>query len=121
MVKRSKAKGDQFERDLCAHLSSTLGLSVHRRCLTTQFIENPGVGAPDLIGTPSLAIEAKRTERLEPEKFLAQAIRNAAPGETPVVIHRRSRQSMDDATVLLRLGDFIRLYEAYLDRKGLRP
>jgi hypothetical protein len=76
------------------------------------------VGACDLIGTPYLAIEAKRTETFEPKKFMEQATRNAPPGEMPVVIHRRSRQTMDEASVLIKLSDFVELYRSYLKSKG---
>lgn len=112
--KGSKDKGARFERELADHFSSSLGLKVSRMCLSTQFIQNPGVGAPDLIGLPNLAVEAKRTETLKPHVFMAQAVRNASHNEIPTVITRRSRQTLDDSFVILRLSDFTALYKKTL-------
>lgn len=42
---------------------------------------------------PGIHIEVKRAERVTLPAWLEQAERDAAPGHTPVVVYRQSRQS----------------------------
>jgi hypothetical protein len=51
----------------------------------------PGFEAPDVVGLPGIHIETKRVERLNLTAAIRQAQRDAAPGETAVVIHRPRR------------------------------
>ena len=88
-IKGVKAKGDQFERDLCAYFSEKLGVEVFRSLYTKDPTMKNTVGACDLMGVPALAVEAKRVEKLSFPAAYAQALRNAAVGEYPVVINRR--------------------------------
>ena len=115
-----RAKGHAFERELASHINAATGLSATRTCLTqSQF--NLSQGNCDLIGTPNLAIEAKRVERLNFPEAFRQAQTNAEPHEIPVVINRRSRQATGDSYCLLKLDDFLTLYKAYLKQESLCP
>lgn len=123
-MKRSGAsavrKGKAYETELRHHLEAALGLTIFRTSATQQIADRTR-GHADLVGTPDLAIEAKRTERFNAEAALLQAIRNAAPGEIPVVISRRNRMETGNSRVLLRLDDFLVMYRAYLKDIGVLP
>jgi hypothetical protein len=120
MTKNIRDKGHAFERELAAYINSTTGLEASRTCLTqSQF--DASQGNCDLIGTPSLAIEAKRVERLNFPEAFRQAQRNSEPHEIPVVINRRNRQPTGESYCLLKLDDFLKLYTAYLKTEGHTP
>ena len=110
----AKAKGDKYERDLAEFFNRHCGLDCHRTPLSGG---GRGEALPDLTGTPGSAIEAKRTERFQPDKFMEQAVKNAGL-DMPIVINRKSRQAIEDSHVLLRLQDFVGLYVLYLQHHG---
>lgn len=120
MPRSSVLKGKRFETELRHYISDRLGLTVFRTSATQQIADRTR-GHADLIGTPHLAIEAKRTERFDLEGSLTQAIRNAAPGEFPVVINRRNRLATGESRVVLRLDDFLAMYESHLRQHGELP
>lgn len=68
-------------------------------------------GDADVVGLPDVHIECKRVERLNLEDAIAQAQRDARPGEMPVVMHRRNRGQW---LVTMPLADWVELYK----RKG---
>lgn len=113
----SVMRGKIFERELATYFRDTLNLTVFRTSATQQ-VNAPTLGHADLVGLPHLAIEAKRTERLDVRGALRQSIRNATAHEIPLVITRRNREPLDDAIVALRLSDFTRLYRAFLAERG---
>lgn len=47
-------------------------------------------GDADVVGLPGVHIECKRVERLNIDAAMEQAVRDARPGEVPVVVHRRN-------------------------------
>ena len=49
-------------------------------------------GDADVVGLPGIHIECKRVERLDLPGAVAQAKRDARPGELPAVFHRRNRE-----------------------------
>lgn len=67
-------------------------------------------GDADVVGLPGIHIEAKRTERLSLYDALEQATRDARPGETPVVFHRRNNCEW---VTILTLDDFMLLYREW--------
>ena len=67
-------------------------------------------GDADVTGLPRIHIEAKRTERLNLYDAIDQARRDARPNELPAVFHRRNNS---DWLVIMRLEDWIRLYNEY--------
>jgi hypothetical protein len=119
-----KAKGDAYERDIARLLDAALFASrgqVHRAPLSGGGRNIGGGGRPDLIGTPAIWIEAKRTERFSPYDAIAQAERgltaSRAP-DMPVVITRRNRMPDPSSLVVMRLHDWLALYAAYLRSLG---
>lgn len=94
---------------------------IHRTPLSGSFSVHKGSGSADLTGTPMVWIEAKRVERLNFHDALAQATRGTSAAghvDMPVVVNRRSHQPIEDATVVLRLCDFMRMYEVFLKGHG---
>jgi hypothetical protein len=114
-----KAKGDAYERDLAKYFNEHI--YKEERCSRAPLSGGGrigiGVGGADLLGTPEIFIEAKRVERLNFRDAMAQAERNIiqthAP-EVPVVITRRSRETIEDSLVVMRLKDWELMYGAYL-------
>jgi hypothetical protein len=120
LTSSSQRKGDNYERELSSYLNEITGISSFRAPMSGGGL----VGLPggsDILGSPGLFIEAKRTERLNPHKALEQAERNArntnAP-EHPIVVQRRNHQRTGDSVVHLRLDDFLVFYNAYLASEG---
>jgi len=113
----AKQKGDRYERDLAEYFNEECGLSSHRTPL-------PGGGRKealaDLLGTPGIAIEAKRTEKIAINDYMQQAVKNCGQ-DLPVVITRRSRQSTENSYVFMRLHEWMHLYRAFLDNQGYAP
>lgn len=101
----SQRKGADGERELAALLRE-YGYPVERGG-SLSFGE-----VPDLTGLPGVHIECKRTEKLHPYDWMAQAERDAARFQdgAPAVFFRRSRSPW---LVVMKLEDWIRLY-----RKG---
>ena len=61
-------------------------------------------GDADVVGIPDVHIECKRAEKLNIHTAMAQAVRDARAGETPVVIHRKNRTEW---LVTMRLEDYL--------------
>lgn len=119
-MSKQKRKGDNYERELAAYISEFTGLSVSRAPLSGGGKVNM-YGTADLIGTPSLFVEAKRVERLNFHDALRQAERNIVKTkaqQVPMVINRRSQMKTRDSLCLIRLGDFLKFYTAYLRVNG---
>lgn len=118
-AKGSREKGLKFEREIVAYIKQQLGLDIARGVAGAQAFDR-SKGSSDIFGLPSLAVEAKRTERFNLTEFMDQAVRNATGGDMAAVVHRFSRQSMDDASVVMRFSDFLVIYRAYLHSIGVR-
>lgn len=118
--RRPSDRGKRYERELADYLTTTTGHVVRRTSITQQIFDRRR-GNPDLIGLPLLALEAKRVENLNFRAALRQSARNAAPGELPVVITRRDRESTGESVVFLHLDDFLHLYNLALTAAGLVP
>jgi hypothetical protein len=110
----AKAKGDGYERELAAYFNEVCGINCHRTPLSGG---GRGEALPDLTGTPGLAIEAKRHERLSVDTWMQQARKNCGL-DRPVVINRKSRQPTHDSYVVLYLQDFADLYHGWLAHNG---
>lgn len=113
MAFRSKEKGSKFERELAAFFTEKLGVSVMRSLYTNDPMVRKGKGNSDLIGLPELALEAKRSERFNVHEAMAQATVNASGDEMPVVVHRRSRQTLEESHVIIKLEDFVKIYRLW--------
>jgi len=84
---RSRNKGKSGERE-AAELLRGLGFQQARRGVQYQ----GGAESPDVVGVPGVHFEVKRTESLSLYPAMRQAIDESAPGDVPVVLHRRSRE-----------------------------
>lgn len=84
-MKNGRRKGAVAEREL-AHVLRGYGYDTRRG---QQYCG--ANGDADVVGLPGVHIECKRVERLNLEDAVAQAQRDARPGEMPVVMHRRNR------------------------------
>lgn len=113
----SKQKGDQYERDLAQFFNEQCGISSHRTPLSGGGRKE---ALADLIGTPGIAIEAKRVEKINLTEFMAQAVKNCG-NDLPVVITRRNKQSMENSYVFMRLHEWMALYRAFLTQQGYGP
>jgi len=98
----SREKGKSGELELAKVLRS-YGYDAHRGQQYSGFC-----GDPDVVGLPGIHIECKRVERLNLEAAMEQSRRDARPGETPVVIHRKNRRPW---IVTMDLESFIKMYE----------
>jgi hypothetical protein len=106
----SRDKGARYERELAGQLRD-YGYAARRG---QQY--SGANGDADVVGLPGLHIEAKRREKMQLYDWMAQSVRDARPGELPVVMHRKN----DSQTlVTMRLPDFMKLYSEYAAGFGL--
>ena len=118
----SKAKGSGYERELAAWLNDTVPGVRSRRALLSGGGRDEG-GA-DLDGTPGIHIEAKRTEAINVKAALRQAeaaIAKAAEKAMPVVVTRQNRMATGESLVVMRAGDWAKLYAAWLAQEKRSP
>lgn len=98
----SRAKGAAGEREL-ARLLRESGYIARRG---QQY--SGANGDADVVGLPGVHIECKRVERLNIYEAMAQARRDARPGEIPVVMHRKNRHPW---LVTMDIKDWLKMYE----------
>lgn len=125
-MSKQKNKGDGYERELAKWLDTFLFDSsgqVTRTPLSGGGAHIDGAGKADLQGTPTVWVEAKRTEKFQPYAAMAQAergIKNSRSDEMPVVMQRRNRMATDESMVVMRLGDWACLYASFLRECGYK-
>ena len=100
----SKVKGNQGERELSKKLRE------HGYCDARRGQQYNGIEGQDVVGVPGLHIEVKRVEKLNIHNAMEQSKRDAQPGETPIVAHRRNRTEW---LVTMGFDDFIRMRRVY--------
>jgi len=71
---------------------------------------NGADGSADVIGLPGIHIEAKRTERLDLQGAMSQAVHDAPPGDLPAVFSRRNHSEW---LATMRLRDWVRVYREW--------
>jgi hypothetical protein len=118
MTTASQRKGSRYELELAKYFNdNTLLTNVGRAPLSGGGNVQMSGGA-DLLGTPDLFVEAKRVEKLNFLDAMRQAERNIsqtnAP-EMPIVINRRNQMTTGQSLCMLRLDDFLRLYNTWLN------
>lgn len=101
----SKRKGKNGELEF-SRLCREHGYDCRR---TAQYCGNTG-DAADVTGLPGIHVEVKRVERLNVSEAMGQAIRDARPGELPIVAHRRSHEPW---LATMRLEDWFELYREW--------
>lgn len=120
----SKRKGDGYEREVAKFLDHHLfadSNQVQRMPLSGGGSHIGGGGKADLLGTPTIWVEAKRTERFQPYEAMAQAERGIAASRSndkPVVITRRNRIATEDSLVVMRMKDWLDLYASWISDIG---
>ena len=110
----SRNKGKRGELEWCKVVKSE-GFEAFRGAQHAGKNLKTGVASPDVI-TPDLNIhyEVKRVERLNLDDALAQARRDANPGEIAAVSHRKNNgpwmvtMSSDDHFNLVRNSDYVK-------------
>jgi len=132
-LKSPKQKGDAYERELAHFINEKIfggHESVYRAPLSgggrsfARGLNGDSVGgSADIIGTPDLWVEAKRTEKFSPYKAMEQAeagIEGHQSDEFPTIINRRNRMKTGESLVCMRMNDWLKLYDAYLKTKGIK-
>jgi len=107
MGKSQREKGKRGEREV-AMISREHGFGDAYR--GQQY--HGGSDSPDVVGIPGIHPEVKRVERLDLRSAMAQSVSDAASGEIPVVIHRRSREPW---YITFSFESFLDLYKELLD------
>lgn len=99
MSARSRNRGAEYEREVCAQLAKALG------CKITRNLGQARDGGDDItIGV--FRVECKRRKALSVYEFVDQVVAAAKPGEVPLVIARADRR---ESLVILRLTDFLEM------------
>ena len=106
----SREKGAEGERKLAGILRDEYGFSGARR--GQQY--SGANGDADVVGLPGIHIECKRVEKLNLDSAMNQSTRDARDGEFPTVFHRKNRTEWK---VTMYLGDWMKLYKAYLENQ----
>lgn len=107
----SRDKGARGEREL-ANILKEYGFEDARR--GQQYCG--ANGDADVVGLKDIQIECKRVERLNIDKAMEQAKRDASVnGTIPVVFHRRNNKEW---LVTMQLDKWIRFYKAF-ERNGV--
>lgn len=106
MSAMQRRKGAQWERELSLYLRS-MGLPAKRGIGQARSASE----VPD-VDLPGWWVEAKRHQRTNPKAALAQAIADTTAhggGRVPVAVCRDNGTSLEEATVTLRLSDWVQL------------
>ena len=69
-----------------------------------------GLEGDDVVGLPGVHVEVKRTERLSLYDALAQAKRDAKPGEIPIVAHRKNHS---DWVIIMDAEKWFEMYREW--------
>ena len=120
-MSRQKRKGDGFERELAAYFNEEADINTAYRAPLSGGGKVNSHGGADLIGVPDLFVEAKRVERLNFMDAIRQAEKNSQETnspEPPIVINRRNRMTTEESLCVLRLKDFMKYYNAFLELTG---
>jgi hypothetical protein len=112
IVTDSRSKGARGELEACEALAR-IGLECRR---TVQY--NGRAGLADVVCDAALHIEVKRTEKLNPYRFIDQAIGDARrSGHPPLVIMRSSYRPW---LMLCRVDDVVRIAEEIIRARSVR-
>ena len=105
-MSRQKRKGDGYERELAKWLDDQLyggGGQIQRAMLSGGGRNLGGGGMADLVGTPHIWVEAKRTEKFKPYEAIEQAetgIDKSNSRDIPIVMQRRNQMKTEDSLVV---------------------
>ena len=108
----SKQKGSRGEREW-AKFCREQGYEVRR---TQQYCGNTG-DASDCVGLDGIHQEVKRVEKLNISNAIAQAVRDAKAGQTPIVAHRKNNEKW---LVTMLASDWFELYREWQSSEYLK-
>ena len=113
MASPAQRKGNNYERELAEYWNEKMHSG--DKVVTRTPLSGGGIhtGKGDLEGLRYLSVEAKRTERFTPGPAMEQAAAAAGDTKIPVVITRRNRVATGDSWVMLKLDDFIPMYQEW--------
>jgi len=113
MASPAQRKGNDYERELAEYWNEKMHSG--DKVVTRTPLSGGGIhtGKGDLEGLRYLSVEAKRTERFTPGPAMEQATAAAGDTKIPVVITRRNRVATGDSWVMLKLDDFIPMYQEW--------
>lgn len=124
----SRSKGQRGEREIVKLLQSVVDKVCEEHSVEKVLIERnqnqSNQGGYDLIGLDWLAPEVKRCETLSVDKWWEQTLRQAKPGQMPVLFYRKSRMSWKvrvwgsaecavgaKIAVEIEIEDFLKIFE----------
>ena len=120
-----KRKGDGYERELAKYFNEKIfdGNDQVQRMPLSGGGSVKSSGGSDLKNTPFLYVEAKRTEKFKIHESMKQVEENieiSKSNDMPVVITRRNRETTGNSLCVIRLDNFLQLYELYIKNSTLK-
>lgn len=114
--KAPKRKGDGYERELAKYFNEKVfgGEDKVQRAPLSGGGAVKSSGGSDLKNTPYIFVEAKRTEKFQIHQSMRQAEDNieiSKSNDMPIVITRRNRTETGDSLCILKLDDFLKMYQ----------
>lgn len=114
--KAPKRKGDGYERELAKYFNEKVfgGEDRVQRAPLSGGGAVKSSGGSDLKNTPYIFVEAKRTEKFQIHQSMRQAEDNieiSKSNDMPIVITRRNRTETGDSLCILKLDDFLKMYQ----------
>lgn len=119
----AKAKGSGFELEMARYLTDQLGIQVDRMPMSGGGTFGTKLGGSDLMGLPYMHAELKRCERLNFRDAMRQAEKSIAAsshGVAPLVVTRKNHEATKDSIVMMRMEDWLQLYQSFLREQGLK-
>ena len=120
--KAPKRKGDGYERELAKYFNEKVfdGEDKVQRAPLSGGGAVKSSGGSDLKNTPYIFVEAKRTEKFQIHQSMKQAEENieiSKSSDMPIVITRRNRTETGDSLCVLKLDDFLKMYQLLITKE----
>lgn len=119
--KAPKRKGDGYERELAKYFNEKVfdGEDKVQRAPLSGGGAVKSSGGSDLKNTPYIFVEAKRTEKFQIHQSMRQVEDNieiSKSNDMPIVITRRNRTETGDSLCVLKLDDFLKMYQLLINK-----
>ena len=120
--KAPKRKGDGYERELAKYFNEKIfnGEEIVQRAPLSGGGAVKSSGGSDLKNTPYIYVEAKRTEKFQIHQSMKQVEENikiSNSKDIPLVITRRNRTETGDSLCVIKLDDFLNMYQLLIDNE----
>ena len=120
--KAPKRKGDGYERELAKYFNEKVfdGEDKVQRAPLSGGGAIKSSGGSDLKNTPYIFVEAKRTEKFQIHQSMRQVEDNieiSKSNDMPIVITRRNRTETGDSLCVLKLDDFLKMYQLLITKE----